>query len=249
MSGEAASRSRVRVPDPQMKLLKAMAKTGKPLVVVLVNGRPLALPWIATHADAILEAWLPGTEGGNAVADLLYGRYNPSGKLTTSFPRDEGQLPLYYDALPTGRPATDDKWTSKYLDVLYTALFPFGFGVSYTQYQYSGLSLDKAVMTREDTLHARVTVTNTGSRAGDEIVQLYLNDPVASVSRPVKELKRFKKIHLAAGESQKVTFDLTVDDLRFIGPDMRSIAEPGSFKLMVGPSSATFEQKSFVLNE
>lgn len=249
MSGEAASRSRVRVPDPQLKLLKALRETGKPLVVVLINGRPLALPWVAEYADAILEAWLPGTEGGHAVADLLFGRFNPSGKLTTSFPRNEGQLPLYYNALPTGRPATDDKWTSKYLDVPNTARYPFGYGLSYTRFKYSNVELDRPAISVQDTLHASVTVTNAGSRAGDEIVQLYLNDPVAAVSRPVKELKGFRKIHLRPGESRRISFDITGDDLRFIGPDMKSMVEAGTFKVMIGPSSMEYRSKTFILKK
>jgi len=247
MSGEAASRSQIRIPKPQMELLKKLDATGKPLVVVLINGRPLALPWVDEHADAILEAWLPGTEGGNAVAELLFGKDNPSGKLTMSFPRNEGQLPLYYNALPTGRPATDDKWTSKYLDVPNTALYPFGYGLSYTTFEYSDLQLNKASINAGESVRASIMITNSGDSDGEEVVQLYLRDPVASVSRPVKELRGFKKIHLQAGQSRRVTFEINRDDLSFIGPDMKPIVEAGTFNVMIGPNSSNLNQASFQL--
>ncbi len=239
MSGEAASRSFIGLPGRQEELIKAVHETGKPYVVVLMNGRSLAIPWIAGHAPAIVEAWFLGVESGNAITDVLMGKYNPSGKLPVTFPRSTGQVPLTYDHKNTGRPANDAaNFTSRYLDVLSTPQYPFGFGLSYTTYNYLGLQLDRNSIGVNDTLRVSVRVRNTGLRAGEEIVQLYIKDEVASVTRPVRQLKRFEKIALAPNEERVVRFALTADDLKFWDSGARWKAEPGYFHVYVGPNSA-----------
>ncbi|MBX7142716.1 MAG: beta-glucosidase BglX [Chitinophagales bacterium] len=248
MSGEAASRSDITLPGVQQQLFDEIAKTGKPVVVVLMNGRPLAIPDIDAKASAILEAWFGGTMAGHAVADVLYGDYNPSGKLTATFPRSVGQIPLYYNAKNTGRPFdANNKYTSKYLDIPNTPLYPFGYGLSYTTFEYSDLKLDKPVFNFSDSLKVSVTLKNTGARDGEEIVQLYTHDLVGSVTRPVRELKGFQKIALKAGEIKTVTFTLRADDLAFTNSQLVYQAEPGKFEVFAGPNSASGLKAEFEL--
>jgi beta-glucosidase len=250
MTGESSSRSDISLPESQENLLKALAKTGKPLVLVLFNGRPLTLGWEAEHATAILDVWFGGTEAGNAIADVLFGDYNPSGKLSISFPRNVGQIPIYYNHKNTGRPydgGPNSKFRSDYLDVSNEPLFPFGYGLSYTKFQYSDLSLDRKSIHPGNRLHVSVTVTNTGNYDGEETVQYYIQDLVASVTRPVKELIGFRKIYLKKGESQNLVFSLGVDDLRFYNADLKYVYEPGEFKIFVGTSSQQVNEAAFTL--
>ena len=238
MSGEAASRSMIGVPGNQENLLKALIATGKPVVLVLINGRPLTLEWENQYASAILEAWFPGTEAGNAMADVLFGTDNPSGKLTISFPHNTGQIPIYYNHKNTGRPLNDDqKYTSKYLDVPNGPLYPFGFGLSYTTFDYGDLQLSGTSLKGNQTLTASVKLMNTGTREGKETVQLYIRDVAASITRPVQELKGFQKIDLQAGESKTISFKITPDDLKFYNSDLKYDWEPGQFQIMVGGNS------------
>ena len=238
LSGEAASRSDIGLPGRQLELLKALKSAGKPVVLVVMNGRPLTLQWEADNIPAIVEAWHLGVEAGNALADILTGAVNPSGKLPVTFPRNLGQVPLYYNHKSTGRPfSVKDHYTTRYLDVPNTPLFPFGHGLSYTTFAYSALTVAKNEITAGSTLDVSVTVANTGTRAGDEVVQLYLRDDVASVTRPVKELKAFRRVSLAPGERTTVTFTLTPVDLTFLGPDLKPRIEPGTFTLFAGGSS------------
>lgn len=238
MSGEATSRAIIELPGRQTDLIKAIQATGKPTVVVLLNGRPLTINWIAENTPAILESWFPGTEGGNAIADVLFGDVSPGGKLPVTFPRYVGQVPLYYNHLNTGRPADPEKkYSSKYLDLPVTPLFPFGFGLSYTEFQISNLQLSSSSIPVDGKLTVSVDVRNTGKRAGDEVVQLYIRDVVASVARPVKELKGFERVTLQPGETRHVTFTLTPRELGFHNSDMRFVVEPGTFNVTVGTSS------------
>lgn len=248
-SGEAASRTDIGVPGVQSELLKLIASTGKPVAVVLLNGRPLVLEEENRDADAILEAWYPGTMGAEAVTDIIFGQYNPSGKLTMTFPRNVGQIPIFYYEKNTGRPIylPSDKYKSKYLDSPNDPLYPFGYGLSYTQFRYSDLTLSSSKMKKGGTLEARVTVTNTGKRAGEETVQLYIRDMIGSVTRPVKLLKGFSKVALAPGESAKVTFVIDDGMLSFWRHDMTFGSEEGDFKVMVGGSSSDLLQASFSL--
>ena len=248
-SGEAASRTNIGVPGVQSELLRMIASTGKPVAVVLLNGRPLALEQESRDADAILEAWYPGTMGAEAVADIVFGQYNPSGKLTMTFPRNVGQIPLFYYEKNTGRPIylPSDKYKSKYLDSPNEPLYPFGHGLSYTDFKYSDLVLSSPEMKKGKTLQATVTVTNTGPVTGEETVQLYIRDMVASVTRPVKLLKGFSKVVLAPGESKKVTFTIDAQMLSFWRHDMTFGTEEGDFKVMVGGSSSDLLQTSFAL--
>ena len=248
-SGEAASRTDIGVPGVQSELLRMIASTGKPVAVVLLNGRPLALEQESRDADAILEAWYPGTMGAEAVADIVFGQYNPSGKLTMTFPRNVGQIPLFYYEKNTGRPIylPSDKYKSKYLDSPNEPLYPFGHGLSYTDFKYSDLVLSSPEMKKGKTLQATVTVTNTGPVTGEETVQLYIRDMVASVTRPVKLLKGFSKVVLAPGESKKVTFTIDAQMLSFWRHDMTFGTEEGDFKVMVGGSSSDLLQTSFAL--
>jgi beta-glucosidase len=246
-SGEAASRAHVDLPGDQRALLEALVETGTPVAAVLFNGRPLAIDWTAEHVPAILEAWFPGVEAGPAVADVLLGEHDPSGRLPMSFPVTEGQIPVYYNRLRTGRPAEDagvdlseppsdhgEKYLSRYLDVPNEPLYAFGHGESYTTFAYTDVSLDAATMTADETLSVDVTVENTGDRAGTEVVQVYLRDPVGSRARPVRELVRFENIDLNAGASATVLFDLTAADLAFWTADDEYAAEPGEFEVQVG---------------
>jgi beta-glucosidase len=237
-SGEAASRSDISLPSVQLNLLKDLLKTGRPLVLVLINGRPLTLPWEDENLSTILEAWAPGTAGGNAIADVLFGNYNPSGKLTTTFPRSVGQIPLYYNHMNTGRPFDPgNKYTSKYIDISNDPVYPFGYGLSYTTFSFGDVILSSSSVKGNAVLKASVTVTNTGIYGGEETVQLYINDPVASVSRPVKELKNFRKIMLNPGESGKVEIEITNEDLKFYNSDLKYDWEPGEFIIFMGPDS------------
>ncbi|MDQ2977073.1 MAG: glycoside hydrolase family 3 C-terminal domain-containing protein [Acidobacteriota bacterium] len=238
MSGEASSRSSLDLPGRQMDLVKAVQATGKPVVIVLMNGRPLTINWIAENAAAILETWFAGTEAGNAIADVLFGDVNPGGKLPVTFPRSVGQVPLYYNHMNTGRPPDpNSKWTSKYLDIDWTPLFPFGYGLSYTQFALSNLQLSAQRIPPDGKLTVSADVQNTGRRTGDEVVQLYIHDVAASRTRPVKELKGFERITLRPGEKRRVTFTLTPEHLGFYNRDMRFVVEPGEFKVFVGLSS------------
>ena len=253
MTGEAASRTSLDLPGNQQALLEALEKTGKPVILVLMSGRPNSIEWADANVDAILEAWYPGTMGGHAIADILYGRYNPSGKLPVTFPRTVGQVPIHYDMKNTGRPielgAPGAKYVSRYLNTPNTPLYPFGYGLSYTSFTYSPVTLDRSKIRPGEPLTASVTVTNSGPRDGEEVVQLYVRDLVGSVTRPVKELKGFQKIGLKKGETRTVRFTLTDADLAFTRQDMSWGSEPGAFKLWIGPSSAEGSEASFELTE
>ncbi|HEX9161117.1 MAG TPA: glycoside hydrolase family 3 N-terminal domain-containing protein [Thermoanaerobaculia bacterium] len=239
MSGEAASRASIDVPADQQKLLETLVATGKPVVLVVMSGRPLAISWAAQHVPAIVQAWFLGTEGGNALADVLFGDVNPSGKLPVTIPRTTGQVPIYYAHLNTGRPpAETDHYTSKYIDVPIGPLFPFGFGLSYTRFEYSNLKVSPR--------SASADVRNAGDRAGEEIVQMYIGDPVASVARPVKELKGFQRVALKPGETKRVEFTIAPHDLEFWSGN-GWIAEPGEFKVWIGPDSDRGLEGSFQL--
>ena len=252
-SGEASSRSDISLPENQKALLHALVQTGKPVVLVLMNGRPLTLEWENSHCRAILEAWLPGTEGGNAVADVLFGDRNPSGTLTATFPRNVGQIPIYYAHKNTGRPFNADdpglKFVSRYLDIPNDPLYAFGYGLSYTTFSYGDVKLSKESLKGDDMLEASVSVTNTGKRAGEEIVQLYISQPVASVTRNVVDLKGFQKVELQPGETRDVTFRITLEDLKFFNGDLVYNWEPGEFLIRIGgSSSASMKPASVVWN-
>ncbi|AHJ97420.1 beta-glucosidase [Hymenobacter swuensis DY53] len=250
MTGEAASRADIGLPGQQLELLKALKKTGKPLVLVLMNGRPLTLPWEDKNADAILETWFAGSQAGNAIADVLFGGYNPAGKLTATFPQHVGQVPLYYNHKMTGRPYQGvalDKYKSRYMDVSNDPLYPFGFGLSYTTFEYSKPELSTTTLAMNGTLEVKVTVKNTGNYDGEEVVQLYTRDMVGSISRPVQELKGFQKIMLKKGESRIVSFRLTPEDLKFYNTDLKFAAEPGDFQVMVGGNSRDVQMAAFKL--
>jgi len=249
-TGEAASRTDIRVPGVQTELLEKLKTLNKPVVVVLMNGRPLDLSREDKLADAILEVWFPGTKGGKAITDVLFGEYNPSGKLPITFPRCLGQVPIYYYTKNTGRPIylSDPKYKSRYLDCPNDPLYPFGYGLSYTTFSYSNISLSGTALKSHGSLKATVTVTNTGKCDGEEVVQLYTRQLVGSVTRPVKELKGFNKIALKAGESKTVTFTVTPDMLAFHRADMSYGTEPGKFQLFIGGNSRDVKQASFTLN-
>jgi len=238
MSGEAAARAMIRIPGQQEELARQLVATGKPVAVVLMNGRPLAIPWLAENAPALLESWWLGTQAGNAIADVLFGDYNPSGKLPISFPRHEGQIPVFYSEKNTGRPFDpNSKWNSKYLDMPNRPQFPFGYGLSYTSFRYGKPQVDKAVFRRGQEVKLTVALENTGRRAGEEVVQLYVRDLVGSVTRPLKELKGFQKVSLKPGERRELQFTLAENDLAFYTRNMQWAAETGSFDIMVGGSS------------
>jgi len=234
-SGESIDRADLRLPGVQQTLVEAVVATGKPVVVVLVNGRPLALPWIAARVPAVIEAWLPGEEGGTAVADVLFGRINPGGKLPLSFPATVGQVPVYYGHKPSGGRS---QWKGDYADASCAPLFPFGHGLSYTRFEYEQLEISPPEVRAGDTVRIRATITNTGERAGEEVVQLYVHDAVASVTRPVKELKGLQRIGLTPGEGRTVTFNLPVRELAFYDRRMTCVVEPGTIEVMIGSSSA-----------
>jgi beta-glucosidase len=246
MSGEAASRASLDLPEGQLELAKRIIALDKPVVVVLMNGRPLAIPWLAEHAPAILEAWLPGTEGGNAIADVVFGMVSPGGKLPVSVPRTVGQVPIYYNHMNTGRPPREsDKYTSKYLDARWTPLYPFGYGLSYTTFRLSDLKLSAPRIRLDGTIGVSVAVANTGTMRGEEVVQLYLRQVVASVTRPVLELKGFRRIMLQSGERRVVEFSLGPDALGFCNRDMKWAVESGRFNVRVGTSSDSGLEASF----
>ncbi|MEN9840059.1 MAG: hypothetical protein RL177_1538 [Bacteroidota bacterium] len=249
MSGEAASRSDINLPGMQQQLAEAIHKTGKPVVAVLMNGRPLTINWLDENIPAILETWFLGTTTGNAIADVLFGDVNPSGKLPVTFPRNVGQIPIHYNMLPTGRPfKAEDKYTTKYLDVPNEPLYVFGYGLSYTTFEYSNLALSAASITPSDSLIVTVTLTNTGSRAGEEVAQLYIRDKVASISRPVKELKGFVKVSLEPGESRSIRFVINQNDLSFYKEDLSFGWEPGDFDVFVGGNSRDVLNATFTLS-
>jgi beta-glucosidase len=246
MVGEAASKSSLDLTGRQMDLVKAVYATGKPTIVVLMNGRPLTIPWIAENAPAILEAWMGGTEAGNAIADVLFGDVNPGGKLPVTFPRVVGQVPIYYNHMNTGRPPeANNRYTSKYLDIPWTPLFPFGYGLSYTQFKITNLQLSAQSIPANGKLTVTVDVENVGKRTGDEVVQLYIRDVAASMTRPVKELKGFQRVTLQPGEKRRVEFVLTAAQLGFWNREMRFVVEPGEFKVMVGPNSEDLLETKF----
>lgn len=246
MTGEAASRSSLELPGRQLDLVKAIQATGTKTVVVLMNGRPLTIGWIAERVPAVLEAWFGGIQAGNAIADILFGEVNPGGKLPVTFPRSVGQIPLYYNALNTGRPPDpNNKYTSKFLDIPVTPLFPFGHGLSYTQFKLSNLFISSSVIHADGRLKVGVEVENVGPRAGDEVIQLYVRDPVASVARPIRELRGFERVSLRPGEKRTVSFTLGPEQLGLYNRDMRWVVEPGTFDVIVGTSSVGGLRRSF----
>lgn len=250
MTGESSSRSDISMPDPQKKLLGELARIGKPLVVVNLSGRPMTIAPEVELADAFLQVWHAGVETGNALADVIYGDYNPSGKLTATFPRNVGQIPIYYSIRNTGRPQGGDtfmKFKSNYLDVPNTPLFSFGYGLSYTSFEYRNLSLSKSTMTNSDEITVSVEVSNTGDFDGEEVVQLYVRDLVASVTPPLRLLKGFEKVFVKKGETKKVEFNLSTDDLAFYHSDLSFYAEPGEFTVFVGGNSDAALSTNFSL--
>ena len=251
MSGESSSRTNLNLPDVQHTLLEALLKTGKPVVPVLFTGRPLVLNWEQEHVPAILNVWFGGSEAGPAIGDVLFGAVNPGGKLTMTFPKSVGQIPLYYAHKNTGRPLKEGKWFEKfrsnYLDVDNDALYPFGYGLSYTTFRFSDITLNRSSIGMDNELVASVTVTNTGDCAGSEVVQLYIRDLVGSVTRPVKELKGFEKIYLQPNESRTVRFTIAPEMLKFYNADLKFVAEPGDFDVMIGPDSRNVKTARFTL--
>ena len=252
MSGESSSRTNLNLPDVQHTLLEALLKTGKPVVLVLFTGRPLVLNWEQEHVPAILNVWFGGSEAGPAIGDVLFGAVNPGGKLTMTFPKSVGQIPLYYAHKNTGRPLKEGKWFEKfrsnYLDVDNDALYPFGYGLSYTTFRFSDITLNRSSIGMDNELVASVTVTNTGDRAGSEVVQLYIRDLVGSVTRPVKELKGFEKIYLQPNESRTVRFTIAPEMLKFYNADLKFVAEPGDFDVMIGQDSRNVKTARFTLH-
>ena len=239
-SGESSSRTDLNIPEVQQKLLAALLETGKPVVLLVFDGRPLTLTWEAAHVPAILNVWFGGSEAAPAIADVLFGDVNPSGKLTMTFPKNVGQIPLFYNHKNTGRPLTGGwftKFQKNYIDVDNNPLYPFGYGLSYSTFEYSNMKLSSNSLNANGSITASVTVTNTSDRAGQEVVQLYLRDMVASITRPVKELKGFEKISLQPGESKTVNFTITPDLLKFYNYDLNLVNEPGDYDVMIGGNS------------
>ena len=253
MSGESSSRSNIEIPQIQKDLLKALVATGKPVVLVLFTGRPLAIKWEAENVPVILNVWFGGSEAGDAIADVLFGDVNPSGKLTTTWPQNIGQVPLYYAHKNTGRPLSEGKWFQKfrsnYLDVSNDPVYPFGYGLSYTNFSYSDVRLNQTQMKMNDKITATITVTNNGNYDGKEVVQMYIVDPVASITQPVKRLKGFQKIFLRKGESKEVSFTITKEELSFYNSNLKWVAEPGNFKVQIGTNSDNVKEASFKLVE
>jgi len=251
MSGESSSRSNIEIPQVQKDLLAALLKTGKPVVLVLFAGRPMAIKYESENVPAILNAWFGGSEAGYAIADVLFGDVNPSGKLTTTFPQNVGQVPIYYNHKNTGRPLGEGKWFEKfrsnYLDVSNDPVYPFGFGLSYSDFYYGSVKLSSNTLKSGGTITASVMVTNNSRVNGKEVVQLYIRDMVGSITRPVKELKGFQKIELKAGESKTVEFKISVDDLKFYNSDLKFAAEPGEFKVFIGGNSRDVKEATFKL--
>ena len=249
-SGEAKSRSNLHLPGMQEELVKAIYATGKPMVVMINAGRPLIFNWTADHIPAILYTWWLGTEAGDAIADVLFGDYNPSAKLPISFPGTEGQIPIYYNHYSTGRPATSDSdrfYRSAYIDLSIYPKFPFGFGLSYASFIYSDIQLSSSIMKVNQPIKATLTVTNTGNYDGEETAQLYVQDLVGSVVKPVKELKGFQKIFLKKGESKQVSFTIDAKKLKFYNSELKYISEPGDFKVYIGGNSQDVKEASFNL--
>ena len=250
MTGESSSRTTLDIPESQHQLLVELKKTGKPLVLIIMAGRPLSINWELENADAILYVYHAGHEAGNAIADVAFGKYNPSGKLTTSFPRSVGQVPVYYNYLTTGRPNGGDefqKFRSNYLDEANSPLLPFGFGLSYTKFVYRNLKLSSTSMNTSGSINASIEVSNEGDYDGEEVVQLYIRDMVGSIARPVKELKGFNKIMLRKGETKRINFTIKVADLKFYNNDLIFAAEPGDFKIFVGTNSRDVQEANFTL--
>ncbi len=250
MSGEAKSRSQLQLPGVQEQLVKEMVATGKPVVVLISAGRPLVFNWIADNVPAIVYTWWLGTQAGNAIADVLFGDYNPSGKLPITFPRNEGQIPIYYNYLSTGRPFksdTDNTYVTAYTDLPNSPRYVFGYGLSYTSFQYGAVQLNTNTLSKDQKLQAKITVTNTGKYAGEAVVQLYMQDVVASIVRPVRELKAFEKVLLKPGESREITFTLDARDLSFYNDNLELVAEPGTFHLYIGGNSQATQKASFTL--
>jgi beta-glucosidase len=249
MSGEAAARSVIGLPGKEQRLVDAIARTGRPFVVVLFNGRPLAVPKLVSESPALLEAWFPGIEGGNALADVLFGRANPGGKLPVSFPRRVGQVPIYYNHEPTGRPCdVTQKYVSRYRDLDYCRpLFPFGYGLSYTTFKVSNLRLSRNSVSPDERVTASVDITNTGARRGDDVVQVYIHDPVASISQPVRRLRGFQRVTLAAGATRTVSFTLDSSDFGFYDNSGRYVVEPGEIDVYAGDSSTARLSASFTV--
>lgn len=247
MSGESSSRTDIRIPETQRELLKVLLNTGKPVILVLFAGRPMDLSWESENVPAILNVWFGGTEAGDAIADVLFGKVNPSGKLSTTFPQNIGQVPIFYNHKNTGRPLIEGNWFQKfksnYLDASNDPLYPFGFGLSYTTFGYSELTLSETKMKGDQTLKASVEVSNKGEVAGKEVVQLYIRDKVGSVTRPMKELKGFQKVAIEPGETKTIVFEITLEDLKFYNYDLNHVWEPGEFEIMVGPSSKNVQAK------
>lgn len=249
-TGEAKSKSNIHLPGVQEELIKAVSSTGKPVIVVIGAGRPLVFNWTAEHVPAILYTWWLGTRGADAIADVLFGNYNPSGKLPVSFPRTEGQIPVYYNHYSTGRPAANDSdmnYVSAYIDLRNSPQYAFGHGLSYTNFEYSDIKLNKTAIRPGEKLEATITIRNTGNYDGEEVVQLYIRDMVGTVVRPVKELKNFRKVLIAKGESKEISFTITADDLRFYNEQLKYIYEPGDFKLFIGTSSDRVKEAAFQL--
>ena len=249
MSGESAARTNLDLPGRQQELIDTIKSTGKPFVVVLFNGRPLTLSKVAESSPAILEAWFPGVEAGNAVADVVFGDVNPGGKLPVSFPVTVGQIPIYSTHEPTGRPCdVTQKWNSRYRDLKTCApLYPFGYGLSYTKFDVSNLQLSSTRVSRNGKVRVTVDVTNTGDKAGDEVVQLYIHDPVASISQPVRRLRGFERVTLQPGQKMTVPFTLDRSDWGFYDNSGRFVVEPGEIEVYAGDSSAAKETKSFTV--
>ena len=252
--GEGHSRSHIGLPGKQLALAKAIVATGKPVVVVLINGRPLAIPWLATHVDAILDAWVPGDEAGPAVADLLFGAYDPSGKLPMTFPRDVGQIPIYYSHLKTGRPYNPATpltrhYTTHYVDVPNSPLYPFGYGLSYTSFSFGPVHLNQHTLRPGGKLYVSVKVTNTGSRSGAEVVQMYVHDKVATISPPVRLLKGFDRVSLKPGESKTVHFTLKPQQLAFYLGHGVVGTESGHYQIFVGGDSTATDTANFVFQK
>lgn len=251
MSGEASSRTDISIPDVQKTLLKELLKLGKPVVLVLFNGRAMTLGWETENVPAILNVWFGGSEAASAIGDVLFGDVNPSGKLPVTFPQNVGQIPLFYNHKNTGRPLAEGKWFEKfrsnYLDVSNEPLYPFGYGLSYSEFQYGDIKLSANEMTNSNELTATITVTNTGKYDGDEVVQLYLRDIVGSVTRPVKELKGFERVNIKAGESKEISFKITPEMLKFYNYDLQFVNEPGEFSVMIGGNSRDVKSANFVL--
>jgi beta-glucosidase len=250
MSGEAKSRSNIHLPGVQEELIKAIYATGKPVVVMINAGRPLIFNWTADHVPSIIYTWWLGTEAGDAIADVLFGDYNPSGKLPMSFPRTEGQIPIYYNHFNTGRPAKNDSdlnYVSSYTDLSNSPRFSFGFGLSYTTFSYGYIKLSTTKFKPGQSLTATINVTNSGKYDGKETVQLYLRDMVGSVVRPVKALKGFRQIFLKAGEGKTITFKITTNDLKFYNDKLEYNYEPGDFKIFIGTNSEDVKEADFTL--